>query len=330
MNTVFFVIPVYKVEKYLNRCVDSVMKQTYKNIRVILVDDGSPDNCGRICDEYAIKYANVSVIHKENGGLSDARNKGLEIVLSQGDKEDYVIFLDSDDFIKETFAEKLLGLCQRYDAQIAQCAYEKGSKDEFSVQKGKAGVVCVDSKQAILGYRLKSQCTPKLYKLCIFDDIRFTVGVWNEDEFFTYKAVYKSERVAFTDEKLFYYYQHHGSIMSDIVNKLKDNPHKWDWLEAYKERIEFFEKMGEPEQVMKTHEKICTDIILRYCEQMYLEKNERDSSVADGKYLSLYHKSYDIMKKRKGMPVKRRMMYFAFKICPYSAVLMGKVFTLRK
>ncbi len=330
MNTVYFVIPVYKVEKYLNRCVDSALKQTYKNTIIILVDDGSPDNCGKICDEYEKKHGNIIVIHKQNGGLSDARNTGLEYALSKGDRDDYVIFLDSDDFIKETFAERLIGLCQRYDAQIAQCDYEKGSRDEFSGQSIKPRFVCVDSKDAILGYRLKSQCTPKIYKLSIFDDIRFIVGVWNEDEFFTYKAVYNSQRIAFTNEKLFYYYQHQGSIMSDIANKLKDNPHKWDWFEAYKERIDFFEKMGEPEQVMKTHEKICTDIILRYCEQMYLEKSSRESSVSDGKYLSLYRKSYDIMKKRKGMPLKRRIMYFSFRICPYSAVLAGKVFTLRK
>ncbi len=330
MNTMFFVIPVYKVEKYLNRCVDSVMRQTYKNIRVILVDDGSPDNSGKICDEYGRKYENVSVIHKENSGLSGARNAGLDFALSQGDKDDYIAFVDSDDFIHETFAEQLIELCRKYDADIAQTDYEKGSGNEFSAQPKKSDVLCVDSKQAILGYRLKSQCTPKVYKLFVFEDIRFPVGVWNEDEFVTYKAVYKSQRVVFTNEKPYYYYQHQGSIMSDIANKLKDNPHKWDWFEAYNERIDFFVQKGESEQVMKTHEKICTDIILRYCEQMYLEKTDRDGSVANGKYLSLYRKSYKIMKERKGIPLKRRMMYFAFKICPYSAVLMGKVFTLRK
>ncbi len=330
MNTIFFVIPVYKVEKYLNRCVDSVIKQTYKNTRVILVDDGSPDNSGKICDEYEGMYENVSVIHKENGGLSDARNAGLTFALSQGDKDDYIAFVDSDDFIHEMFAEQMIELCRKYDAEIAQPDYEKGSGDEFSAQSGKYNILCAETKQALLGYRLKSQSTPKVYKLSIFDDIRFPVGVWNEDEFVTYKAVYKSQRVVFTSERLYYYYQHQGSIMNDIANKLKDNPYKWDWLEAYNERIEFFEQKGEPEQVMKTNEKICTDIILRYCEQMYLAKPERDSGVADGKYLSLYRRSYKIMKKRKGLPLKRRMMYFAFKICPYSAVLMGKVLTLRK
>ena len=97
MNKIFFVVPVYKVEKYLGRCTESILAQTYENIEIVLVDDGSPDNCPNLCDEYADKYPNIKVIHKENGGLSDARNAGIMYVRKVADDEDYITFVDSDD-----------------------------------------------------------------------------------------------------------------------------------------------------------------------------------------------------------------------------------------
>ena len=100
---VSIIVPVYKVEKYLNRCIDSILNQTYINLEIILVDDGSPDNCGKICEEYAQKDNRVIVIHKENGGLSDARNKGLNIA-----RGEFVSFIDSDDFIDKSMIEVLV------------------------------------------------------------------------------------------------------------------------------------------------------------------------------------------------------------------------------
>jgi len=112
MNKIYFIIPVYKVEKYLKRCVDSVINQTYKNVHIVLVDDGSPDKCGEICDQYAKEHDNITVIHKENGGLSDARNKGLLYVRENADKDDYLTFLDSDDFVHREFSKILTELME--------------------------------------------------------------------------------------------------------------------------------------------------------------------------------------------------------------------------
>ena len=118
--------------------------------------------------------------------------------------------------------------------------------------------------------------------------------------------------------------------MAEIAKKIKKNPHRYDYIKAYDERIEFFQKLNKPLQVMKTHEKICTDIILRYTEQMNVDKKDRDTDCIKGEYMRIYREHYKIMIHRKGMPLKRKLMYIGFNIFPYSSVLMAKIFTLRK
>ncbi len=330
MNTLFVVVPVYNVEKYLERCVDSILRQDYKKIKIILVNDGSSDASGTICDRYKNEYENIDIIHKDNGGLSDARNRGIELALEAGQPNDWITFLDSDDFLRENYASYMIELCESDDAQIAQCDYEKGSGDAFTTEINGAETVKSTGQEALLGYNLKSQFCSKIYKLGFFDDVRFPKGVLNEDEFTIYRVVDKADRVVCTTAKLYYYYQHEMSIMSTIAKRLKDNPHRMDWFKAYNERIDYFKRQNKGAQVLKTHEKICTDIILRYCEQMYLKKADRDEDVVGGKYLNMYKESFKIMIKREGMPLKRKLMYIAFYIMPYSAVLMGRIFTLRK
>jgi len=327
---VYFVIPVYKVEEYLDRCIDSVLAQTYEAVEIVLVDDGSPDSCPEICDRYADKYENIKVIHKENGGLSDARNAGIGYVTEIASEEDFITFLDSDDFVHPEYTEKMVSLCKKYSCDAAQCEYEKGDKDCFTPSEEKTEEFSLTSEEALLGYTLKSSAWGKLYKVTIFKEILYPVGVYNEDEFTTYRAVFAAEKVAFTSEKLIYYYQRSSSIMVEIARKLKNNPRRYDFLKAYEERIEFFEERKQLLQVMKTREKICTDIILRYCEQMSLEKEERDTDCSNGTYMKIYRENFALMIKRKGMPIKRRLMYIAFYIFPYSAVLAGKIFALRK
>ena len=141
MNKIFFIVPVYKVEKYLKRCVESILTQTYQNMEIILVDDGSPDNCPQICDEFAHKHANIKVIHKENGGLSDARNAGIMYVRDVADAEDYITFVDSDDYIHPTYSKTMLDLCTENNCSVVQCGYEKGS-NEFFAESKKTAYLC--------------------------------------------------------------------------------------------------------------------------------------------------------------------------------------------
>lgn len=235
------IVPVYKVEDYLPRCVDSILCQTYRNIEVILVDDGSPDKCGEICDRYAQNDLRVRVIHKENGGLSDARNTGIEIASGQ-----YISFIDSDDWVHPEFLETLYQLIRSADADIAVSDFLRTSTENlplFSLEeetvhqysnlealKQYAGIFYV---QMVVSWG-------KLYKRHLFDGVRFPVGRVHEDEFTTHQVIYKAKRIILTTRKLLYYWQRQDSIMasrSSLKNQL-------DLIDALLERSAFFESIG--------------------------------------------------------------------------------------
>lgn len=329
MHTLYVIVPVYNMERYLRRCVDSVLAQTYGRIKVILVDDGSTDASPGICDAYAAAHPNVCVLHQENGGLSQARNAGLRLARESGDNRDYLCFLDSDDFLRPRFAEIMVGACESLGCGAAQCGYEKGA-GEFSSREGGGKAFSQEGEEVLLGYRLRSFMAAKVFSLPAFRDVWFPQGRWNEDEFVIYRAVYQAGRVAFTGEKLYYYFQRGGSIMDDIAKKLKGNPRRWDWLRAYEERIAFFTALNKPEQVLRTREKICTDLILRYSEQMRLRPDDRDEDCANGRYLALYRENYAQMRRRRGIPLKRRAMYAVFRAAPAAAVFASRLTQLRK
>lgn len=330
MNKIFYVVPVYKVERYLKRCVDSILAQTYENIEIILVDDGSPDSCPQLCDEFAQKHSNIKVIHKENGGLSDARNAGIMYIREVAEKDDFLTFVDSDDYIHPEYSKTMVRLCEEHGCNLVQCGYEKGSDEFFKERKMNKNISCISAEEALLGYRLKSMVCAKLFRARLFDDVLFPPGVINEDEFITYKVVYKADKIAFTDEKLYYYFQHNSGIMVEVANNLKDNPHKFDFLKAYEERIEFFQEKNMPEQVLRTYEKICTDMFLRYCEQMRLKKKYRDIDCVNGTYMKIYRKNFGIMIKRKGIPLPRRIMYLMFNFDPTIGVSSAILFNHRR
>ena len=125
MDLISVIVPIYNVEQYLDRCVKSIVEQTYTNLEIILVDDGSPDNCGAMCDSWAARDNRIKVIHKENGGLSDTRNAGLGIATG-----DFISFIDSDDWIESAFYEKLLTAIRESNAEVAACATNFVTEDE--------------------------------------------------------------------------------------------------------------------------------------------------------------------------------------------------------
>ena len=183
MPKISVIIPVYKVEEYLKRCVDSVIGQTLRDIEIILVDDGSPDNCPAICDEYAKKDDRVRVIHKKNGGLSDARNAGIDIA-----KGEFLGFVDSDDYIEADMYEYLYDLVKKENAEISMCEFFHCYQGKEPEKNEKISVETVDSETAIY-YVLESKkasltVANKIYKREIFgSDLRFPVGKIQEDAF---------------------------------------------------------------------------------------------------------------------------------------------------
>ena len=231
------IVPIYNVEKYLDRCVDSIINQTYKNLEIILVDDGSPDNCPKMCDDYAKIDSRIKVVHKENGGLSDARNAGMKVATGE-----YVSFIDSDDYISLDFYETLLETIVDNDSDIVECGvvkfYEDNNFDEYSDD---LKVTNYDTLYALDGLinenPFKQHVWNKLYKSNIVLDIPYAVGKLNEDEFWTYQIFGKAKKVTRINKTMYYYFQRGSSIMGNGYNI-----RRLDALEGKMNRQAYIEK----------------------------------------------------------------------------------------
>ena len=232
------IVPVYKVEPYLDRCVASILAQTYPNLEVILVDDGSPDNCPALCDAWAQRDARIRVIHEKNGGLSDARNVGLDAASGA-----YISFVDSDDYIAENFIETLYDLLHEYHTDISAVHWKLVYADapEVPAPLSSRNVTLFQGADAIR--ELFTEDTYACYawnKLCkreLFDTIRFPVGRVMEDLGIAYKILFDAGQIVYSDEPLYYYYQRDGSTLhTDCIKFFQDR------LAMVTERYLFLEK----------------------------------------------------------------------------------------
>ncbi len=231
------VVPVYKVEPYLDRCVQSIVDQTYKNLEIVLVDDGSPDNCPAMCDAWAERDSRVRVIHKNNGGLSDARNAGMALATGE-----YIAFIDSDDWIAPEMLEKLADALQRDDSDIAACTVQMVWEDDrpnelLTVQRS-----CVldreEAQRALLRETLlKQPVWYKLYRRETIKGISFEVGKYHEDVYWSYQAVGKARRVSLIDYVGYCYFQRSGSIMGEGYSL-----RRLDAIEAYERRYRYLKE----------------------------------------------------------------------------------------
>lgn len=234
MDLISIIVPIYNVEQYLNQCLQSVCSQSYDNLEIILVDDGSSDRSPELCDEWAEKDSRIHVIHKQNGGLSDARNTGISCA-----KGEYIAFVDSDDWIEKDMYQKLWSELQQNNAQIAACKIVKVFEATSEEQKIYSKQKVFTSKEA-LQTLLKGQdfCAVawnKLYRRDVIGDIRFPVGRLHEDEFFTYRVIANASRLVLVPEAKYYYRQRAGSIMDKWTIK------HLDALDAFNERIHFLQ-----------------------------------------------------------------------------------------
>lgn len=247
---VSMIVPIYKVEKYLGQCIESLIAQTYRNLQIILVDDGSPDRSGEICEEYAGKDERILVIHKENGGLSDARNAGIE----RADGE-WFCFIDSDDFIAPDMVERLYQMATEYQAKLAWCAVEEVEEDaaypfeisKKSTENEKITVYTPVEAEKQFYTMNKQQCLitcNKLFHRSLYETIRFPKGKLYEDGYTIYRTIYIAQKVVTTSRPLYYYRQRRGSIMADHSDRIY-----LPSLEAGKERLEFYRQNGEKELV---------------------------------------------------------------------------------
>lgn len=241
MELVSIIVPVYNVDKYLERCLDSICNQTYNCIELILIDDGSTDASGKICDTYMEKDTRIKVIHKKNGGLSDARNTGIDIAAGK-----YLTFVDSDDWIRNDYIEILVTLLEKYQADISACSYimvnENFTANMNQGRENKETTVLEWSEVQALHYMLlnknidTSACA-KMYRSSLFKKIRFPYGKLYEDLSTIYEVMSLSNKVVYVASGMYFYFQRLGSIQNSCFSEKK-----LDELEAVMRCRKFIQK----------------------------------------------------------------------------------------
>ena len=227
------IVPIYNVEQYLINCIDSIIAQNFENFEVILVDDGSPDNCGKICDEYAKKDKRIKVVHKENGGLSDARNAGLKIARGK-----YISFIDSDDTIEEGMYENLYSLCENENADIAVCGFQNfNSVDIETIHQYNFAIYDNAQANCAMLYEEKFWVSAwnKIYKKELFEGLLYPKGKIYEDLYLTPRLIHNAKKVVVSDKVFYNYRTRENSIMGQSQKAL--NP---DIIDVIDSNLNFF------------------------------------------------------------------------------------------
>ena len=244
MALISVIVPIYGVEKYLDKCVESIVNQTYRDLEIILVDDGSKDACPAMCDEWAEKDARIKVVHKENGGLSDARNAGVPFATGE-----YISFIDSDDYLEPTFYEKLYQKMQETGAEIAECG-TRYVDEEGNLLKVRASQDGDFDKLPALKKLIEENgfyqtVWNKLYKKEVTDGILFAKGKYNEDEFWTYRVFDRATKIVSIKEPLYNYLQRGNSIIGAGYSQKR-----LDGLDALYERMQHLQKYEEMKKLL--------------------------------------------------------------------------------
>jgi len=241
VDKITVIVPVYGVEVYLRQCLDSIVSQTYTNLEIILINDGSPDNCGIICDEYAEKDDRIKVMHKENGGVSKARNTGIDIASGE-----YLTFIDADDWVETDMIEVLYNNLVRVDADISSCGMYHVYVNAIVPFSDIADIEVLDSEQAINDSltqgRVNTAVWGKLYKPHIFNDIRYPVGKRYEDEFVIFNVLAAANSIVVDTSSKYYYRQRKGSFMDSVHHTAEYNAGGLDLIEAAEQKMKVVEE----------------------------------------------------------------------------------------
>lgn len=276
-SKVSIIVPVYNIKNYIEGCIKSIISQTYNNIEIILVNDGSTDNSGELCQKYADTDCRIKVVNKANGGLSSARNAGIDVATG-----DYIIFVDGDDYIAANTLLELVSQIEKYDADIVQFGYVETNVD-YSNQ------VCapVSSMELIsdtyqmftrlysIGGEAASACT-KLYKKHLFDNLRFKEGINNEDEQMITFMLQKAKSVLYTDFKPYYYVTRQGSIINSRFSKKK-----LDIIDILEERKLQLAKLGFNDFLQTENNRIFMILINLWCESKSAKDAENNKIISD-------------------------------------------------
>ena len=303
------IIPVYNADKYLARCLDSVLAQTYSNIDVLVVNDGSTDGSAGICGEYEKKDMRVRVIHKDNGGSAEARNVALD-----NTRGEYIAWVDADDFVHPTFLEALYGLCITFNAEISMCRYDVVYDSTLPEVPGPSHEPDCLMDFAEYGAFLYSPreiemvvLWNKLYKSGLWEGIRFPVGKHIDDGCITWKLVYNAEGISVSTKPLYYYFISPQSVMRGTGSSIR----QMDGIEMMEERMDFLDSNGFAFLAFRTELSILLSI-LAVRAGLNSEEIKRHK-----KYLTkCYAKHLGIIRRRPELSSKTCIKLTAYQLCP--------------
>jgi glycosyltransferase involved in cell wall biosynthesis len=294
------IVPVYNVENYIHVTLQSILKQSYENWEAILVDDGSLDNSGNICDKYASQDLRFKVIHKPNGGLSSARNTALKHITGE-----YIFYLDGDDFIHHKTLEQLLRIAQTYNADIVQCDFVFGTAAVFPEINESEAISVYDNRTVFTHFATKVLTWGKLYRRSVVGDVQFPEGLVHEDDFTTWKFYYRANSIAVTSVPYYYYTCNPCSIMAK-----KEKRPDFLFFNAYRERIKFFHEHNEVDLEAVS--------IIQWLKSLVLLFNNPSLSSNQKKEILAIFNNNDKSLRRLPykLPIKWAIVFRAFKIAP--------------
>ncbi len=250
------IVPVYNVENYLKKCLNSLLNQNYSNYEIIVVDDGSTDYSGKICDDFANKYSIITVVHKKNGGLSSARNKGLEIA-----KGSLISFVDSDDYVSNNFLSELYKNMMLYKSNISICSMYYCFKNKNIKRISSNSLSLMDFEQAFIemnrGNYFDMAVWNKLFKKNLFDNIKFPVGKKSEDYYVMYLLFEKAQIISYVPKHLYYYVQRENSIS-------KSKNINYDHLYAAKQQLDYIKERGYTKLINESYLAVCSSYLTIY------------------------------------------------------------------
>ena len=284
---VSIIVPVYKVENYLDKCLESIIAQTHKNLQIILIDDGSPDGCGQICDEFAKNDSRITVVHQKNMGLSAARNAGFEIMEGK-----YIGFVDSDDYIAADMYESLLNAIEKYDTDISMCSYYKVENNvvsaaEYPETKDRIYSKHEALKELLIDHKIQNYVWNKLYKTELFTGIRFPDGKEFEDIATIFYLFEKIDSIVKISQTKYYYVTRPESIVNDVSRKTINN-----YLEFSIERYIYINKKY-PELKLYNDYKLVSTTVRAFYDAFILKDAE---FLRSSNFKKLYNKFKLLMK----------------------------------
>lgn len=272
MAKISIIVPVYRAEDYLPACIDSILNQTFQDFEVILVDDGSPDRCGEICESYALRDSRVHVIHQENGGLSAARNSGIDWVFAHSDSP-YLAFVDSDDYIAPEYLQRLYDAVRETGCALSVCGIARTRGEALPrPEPEQPHVMAAEDyycSEEIHG-GMTMVAWNKLYDRSLFESLRYPVGKLHEDEFTTYLAVYQAGKAAVLNAPLYGYFQNDAGI-----TRSKWDPRRMHVLEGVEQQIAFSQRENHPGLLRKAVE-----------QYIYTADTQLGEALEDPKYAS--------------------------------------------